>query len=75
MKTHPLAQRLVELSKVMRWKTIGKLETNEQTTGVGESEIEKGVGSRNQRSMAKPDVGNPTTNLGAIPGGYRFGFW
>ena len=70
-KTHLLEQKLVELSKFTREMTIAKLETNEQTMGMGASKIEKRVGSRNSRSIGKSEVGNPTTNIVAIPGRYK----
>ena len=59
------------LCKVTGEKTIGKFGTKEQTVGMSGCKIEKGVDSRNLRSKAKTDGGNPTLGLGAVPGQYR----
>ena len=61
-KTHLLEQQRGELSKVISEEAIGKFETNVQTRDMSECRIEKGVDSRNMRSVGKSDVGNPTTN-------------
>ena len=55
----------------MSEKTIVNFETKEQTVGMIESKIEKGIDSRNLASMAKSEVGNPPTNLGATKGEYK----
>ena len=62
---------MARVSRVIHEQERGKLETNVQTVEMGEMEIEKGADSRNSRSMAESEVGNPATNLGEIPGGNK----
>ena len=58
------------MGNVLSAKGIRAFETDDQTMCAGESEIEKGFDSTNSMRMEKPEVGNPTADLGASPERY-----